>query len=121
MRPRILLAEDNETNVTTFTQYLTAKGFEIIVAGNGREAIEQAIKEKPDLILMDIQMPQVNGLEAIKVIRAEATVKDIPIIAVTALAMPGDLEKCLEAGANDYLSKPVSLKGLLERIQEQLN
>lgn len=120
VRPRILLAEDNQANVTTFTHYLTAKGYDIIVADNGREAIEQAKKEKPDLILMDIQMPQVNGLEAIKTIRADDAVRDIPIIAVTALAMPGDLEQCLEAGANDYLSKPVSLKGLLERIQAQL-
>jgi CheY-like chemotaxis protein len=120
VRPRILLAEDNEANVNTFSHYLNAKGYDIIVAGNGREAIELALKEVPDLILMDIQMPQVNGLEAIKEIRAAGSVKDIHIIAVTALAMPGDLEKCLEAGANDYLSKPVSLKGLLERIQQQL-
>lgn len=121
VRPRILLAEDNEANVKTFSHYLSAKGYDIIVAGNGREAIEQAISEQPDLILMDIQMPHVNGLEAIQAIRADDSVRDIPIIAVTALAMPGDLERCLQAGANDYVSKPVSLKGLLERIQAQLN
>jgi CheY-like chemotaxis protein/anti-sigma regulatory factor (Ser/Thr protein kinase) len=120
-RPRILLAEDNEANINTFSHYLVAKGYDMIVAHNGREAIERTRTEKPDLILMDIQMPQMNGLEAIREIRADENIKAIPIIAVTALAMPGDQEKCLAAGANDYISKPVSLKGLLERIQAQLN
>jgi CheY-like chemotaxis protein len=120
LRPRILLAEDNEANIKTFSQYLTAKGYDMIVVHNGREAIELARQDKPDLILMDIQMPKMNGLEAIREIRADAMLNQIPIIAVTALAMPGDQEKCLAAGANDYLSKPVSLKGLLERIEMQL-
>jgi len=121
VRPRILLAEDNEANVNTFTHYLEAKGYEIVVANNGREAIDRAKSENPDLILMDIQMPKLNGLDAIRAIRADGTMRNIPIIAVTALAMPGDEERCLAAGANDYISKPVSLKGLLERIQAQLN
>lgn len=120
-RPRILLAEDNEANVNTFSHYLIAKGYDIIVAQNGREAIERAKAEKPDLILMDIQMPTMNGLEAIRELRADETMRTVPIIAVTALAMPGDQERCLAAGANDYISKPVSLKGLLNRIQAQLN
>jgi CheY-like chemotaxis protein len=119
-RPRILLAEDNEANINTFSYYLSAKGYDMIVAHNGREAIERAKTDRPDLILMDIQMPNVSGLDAIREIRADDTLQTIPIIAVTALAMPGDQERCLAAGANDYVSKPVSLKGLLERIQNQL-
>ncbi|MCP4360171.1 MAG: response regulator [Chloroflexi bacterium] len=120
VKPRILLAEDNLANINTFSYYLAAKGYEIIVAQNGEEAVQQAQQEKPDLILMDIQMPKMNGLEAIQAIRADALLERIPIIAVTALAMPGDEEACLAAGANDYLSKPVRLKGLLEAIQAQL-
>lgn len=119
-RPRILLAEDNAANIDAFTNYLTAKGYDMIVVHNGRDAVERARLEKPDLILMDIQMPHMNGLDAIREIRTEAALKQVPIIAVTALAMPGDEEKCLAAGANDYLSKPVSLKELLERIEVQL-
>lgn len=120
-RPRILLAEDNEANINTFSHYLMAKGYDIIVAHNGRDAVERAKTDRPDLILMDIQMPHMNGLDAIREIRTDAAMGNIPIIAVTALAMPGDQERCLAVGANDYVSKPVSLKGLLERIQAQLN
>ncbi len=120
-RPRILLAEDSAANIHAFSNFLVAKGYDMIVVHNGRDAIERAKQEKPDLILMDIQMPKMNGLDAIREIRTDATLKEIPIIAVTALAMPGDQEKCLAAGANDYLSKPVSLKELLERIELQLS
>ncbi|HRQ36732.1 MAG TPA: response regulator [Chloroflexota bacterium] len=120
-RPRILLAEDNAANIHAFSNYLAAKGYDMIVVHNGRDAVDRAKQEKPDIILMDIQMPQMNGLDAIREIRADASLKQVPIIAVTALAMPGDQEKCLAAGANDYLSKPVSLKGLLERIEIQLS
>lgn len=119
-RRRILLAEDNAANIHAFSNYLAAKGYDMIVVHNGRDAVDRAKQEIPDLILMDIQMPHMNGLDAIREIRAEAGLRQVPIIAVTALAMPGDQEKCLAAGANDYLSKPVSLKELLERIELQL-
>jgi CheY-like chemotaxis protein len=120
--PSILLAEDNEANIQTFTAYLSAKGFNVDVARNGLDAISHTKTEKPDLVIMDIQMPHMSGLEAIEHIRndTDPAVRDVPIVAVTALAMPGDREICLEAGANDYLSKPVSLKRLVEAVQKHL-
>lgn len=114
--PRLLLAEDNEANIMTFTRYLRAKGYDVTVARNGYEAIEQAKQMDPHLIIMDIQMPRFNGLDAMRRLRNEEGVH-VPIIAVTALAMPGDRERCLEAGANAYMSKPVSLKKLVAEIQ----
>jgi CheY-like chemotaxis protein len=90
------------------------------LAENGEKAIALAQSEKPDLILMDIQMPGMDGLEAIKQIRLNANLAQIPIIALTALAMPGDRDRCLEAGANEYISKPVRLKQLTSLIQEML-
>ena len=120
--PLILLAEDHEANINTFSSYLIAKGFDLILARNGLEAVDRAKADKPDLILMDIQMPQLNGLDAIRKIRqdVDTAVAHIPIIAVTALAMPGDEEACLEAGADGYLSKPVSLRRLVDTIQTHL-
>ncbi|MCP4416983.1 MAG: response regulator [Chloroflexi bacterium] len=118
----ILLAEDHEANINIFSSYLIAKGFDLILARNGVEAVARAQADRPDLILMDIQMPLMNGLEAIGIIRKDedTAVSQIPIIAVTALAMPGDKEACLEAGANDYLSKPVGLRQLVETIETYL-
>ncbi|NEP82644.1 MAG: response regulator, partial [Okeania sp. SIO3B3] len=118
--PLILLAEDNEANITTVLSYLRAKNYRLIVAKNGEEAISLARSENPDLILMDIQMPGMDGLEAIKHIRHDPNLVDIPIVALTALAMTGDRENCLAAGANDYLSKPVKMKQLANTIQELL-
>ncbi|NKQ36391.1 MAG: response regulator [Chloroflexi bacterium] len=118
---RILLAEDNRANITTFTSYLAVKGFEVTVAHDGLEAIAMTKSDQPDLIVMDIQMPKMNGLDAIRAIRADEAIHDIPIIAVTALAMAGDEEACLAAGANAYLSKPVRLVELVETINMQLN
>jgi signal transduction histidine kinase/DNA-binding response OmpR family regulator len=120
-RPVILLAEDNEVNITTLADYLSIKGYQVVIARNGAEAIERATELPPDLILIDIQMPGMDGLEAICRIRANPTLGMIPIIALTALAMPGDRERCLKAGANDYLSKPVSLTGLVAAIDTHLH
>jgi len=118
----VLLAEDSETNLTAMSDYLSAKGCRVIVARNGSEAIRRAREDRPDVILMDIQMPGMDGLEAIRHIRAEPDprVAQVPIIALTAIAMPGDRQRCMEAGANEYLSKPVSLKELVEVIEAQL-
>ena len=113
----ILLAEDNEANVETLSGYLEVKGYRVMVAHDGREALELAQQERPDVILMDIQMPGMDGLEAMRHIRRDGRLADVPIIALTALAMPGDREACLAAGANAYLSKPVNLKGLVEAIE----
>jgi PAS domain S-box-containing protein len=116
----ILLAEDNEANISTISSYLEAKGYRLLVARNGQEAIELAQSSCPNLILMDIQMPGMDGIEAIQRIRQDSKVASIPIIAITALAMPGDREKCLAAGADDYISKPIKFKQLVEMIQQFL-
>jgi PAS domain S-box-containing protein len=117
----ILLAEDNEANISTFSSYLTAKGYNMVLAKNGQEAIDLTHSEHPNLILMDIQMPQVDGIQAITTIRRNPQLVGVPIIALTALAMEGDRERCLAAGANDYLAKPVQLKQLNQKIQEWLS
>ncbi|MBD2176311.1 PAS domain S-box protein [Pseudanabaena sp. FACHB-1998] len=118
--PLILIAEDNEANLITFSSYLEAKNYRTLIAKNGVEAIAFTKSHHPDLILMDIQMPTVDGLEAIRQIRIDDNSKNIPIIALTALTMDGDREKCLEAGATDYLSKPVKLKQMTMLIQQYL-
>jgi len=118
--PRILLAEDNEANIQSISSFLKAKGYHTILARNGLEAINLAQSQLPDLILMDIQMPKMDGLEAIRHIRKQPQLIDIPIVAITALAMSGDREKCLSAGANDYMTKPIKLKQLSITIQQFL-
>jgi signal transduction histidine kinase/CheY-like chemotaxis protein len=118
--PLILIVEDNALNVNTISSYLTAKGYRLIVANDGYAAIELTQQHQPDLILMDIQMPGMDGLEAIAQIRQHPPSVAIPIIALTALAMEGDRQKCLKAGANDYLTKPVKLKQLHTNIQQLL-
>ena len=116
----ILLAEDNETNIIIVGDFLRSRGYQVLVARNGHEAIQQAKEKLPDLILMDIQMPELNGLESTQRIRAQKELRHIPIVALTALAMPGDRERILLAGANDYLAKPVSLLHLLQVIEREL-
>ncbi len=118
-QPLILLAEDNETSSDALSDYLSVKGYRVIVARNGSEAIERARSKKPDVILMDVQMPGMDGLEATRRLRMDADLATTPIIALTALAMPGDREQCLAAGANAYLSKPVNLQGLIGAIEAQ--
>jgi CheY-like chemotaxis protein len=97
------------------------KGYQVIGARNGAEAVDRAHDSAPALILMDIQMPGMDGLEAIRRIRDDPTIVSVPIIALTALAMPGDRERCLAAGADAYLSKPVSLKRLVATIDDLLS
>jgi len=119
--PLLLLAEDNEANIEIMSAYLQAKGYRLIVARNGQEAVDRAKQEHPDLILMDIQMPVMDGIEATRQIRDIPELTSTPIIAVTALAMEGDRERCLATGANEYLSKPVSLKNLTSIIQRLIH
>ena len=118
--PLILLAEDNEANINTVSSYLRAKGYRILLAKTGQEAIDLTQLHRPDLILMDIQMPGMDGLEAIRQLKANSELKSILIIALTALAMPDDRQRCLDAGAKEYLAKPVRLKELSQLIQALL-
>jgi len=115
--PLILLAEDNEENITMTQEYLAINGCRVEVVRNGLDAVAVARELQPSLILMDIQMPGMDGMEATRRIRADENLAHIPIIALTALAMSGDRERCLAAGANEYLSKPVRLRKLLEIIR----
>jgi len=121
-QPLILIAEDNDDNVTIIKDYLTSLNYRLIRAKNGIEALEYAEKYRPDLILMDIQMPEMDGLAAIRHLRdrQDTQLSQIPIIALTALAMPGDRDRCLAVGANDYITKPVSLKALSQTIETEL-
>lgn len=116
----ILLVEDNPNNAQTISTYLEHKGYCLMLAGNGQEAIEVIKQRKPDLILMDVQMPVMDGFEATRQIRQNSQFIDIPIIALTALAMPGDRDQCFAAGMNDYLSKPIRMKHLTTMIEQNL-
>jgi len=117
-RGLILLVEDSEANVLAIGDYLEAKNFQVVVAHNGVEALARASEINPNIILMDIQMPGMDGLEATRHLRADCRFRSVPIIALSAHAMPGDRERCLLAGASDYLSKPVSLKQLVKTIEQ---
>lgn len=119
-RPIILLVEDHSQNIETFSHYLGTKGYKVAVACNGVEALERAWEIRPDVILMDIQMPVLDGLEATRRLKASAELASIPVIALTGLSMPGDRERCMAAGADDYISKPASLKQLVRRIEALL-
>jgi CheY-like chemotaxis protein len=119
-QPVVLLAEDNPANIQTIGDYLSERGFAMRYASNGQIAISMAREIGPDCILMDIQMPVMDGLTAIEHLRSDHQFQSVPIIALTALAMPGDREKCISAGATEYLSKPVSLKALAMLISQLL-
>ena len=116
----ILLVEDDEANINTISSYLNAKGYRVAVARHGQAAIDWLQFQQPDLIVMDIQMPGIDGMETMQQIRGNPLLKDLPIIALTALAMAGDRERFLAAGANDYCTKPVRLKQLVGIIQDLL-
>jgi signal transduction histidine kinase/CheY-like chemotaxis protein len=118
--PLILIADDNELNIDTISGYLNAKGYRTIWAYDGAEAIAMTKSERPDLILMDIQMPELDGITAIERIRADENFHKLPIVAITALAMAGDRDRCMAAGATEYLSKPLKLKQLVTIVQQLL-
>jgi CheY-like chemotaxis protein len=116
-----LIAEDNKANQGMYADFLAYRGFRIVLATNGLDAIQRATQDHPDLILMDIQMPVMDGLDAIRRLRANPEFPAIPIVALTALAMPGDRERGIEAGADAYLTKPVHLSQLAQTINGLLN
>ncbi len=117
---KILLVEDNEMNRDMLSRRLSKRGFDVVIAVDGESGVEMAVSEHPDLILMDISLPGINGEEATRLIKKNETTTSIPIIALTAHAMAGDREKALEAGCDDYDSKPVELPRLLAKIQSLL-
>jgi PAS domain S-box-containing protein len=119
-RPIILLIEDMKELTMMMVDYLEMAGYQVLTAHNGIAGIEQAKKIHPDLILLDIQMPGIDGLEVTRRLRADPNFRITPIIALTALAMPGDRERCLAAGTTDYLAKPVSLKKVAQMIEDYL-
>jgi CheY-like chemotaxis protein len=110
---RILLAEDDVRNIFALSAVLEPRGATMVIARNGREAVDLARAERPDLVLMDIMMPEMDGLAATRAIRAEPALRDVPIIALTAKARREDREQCLEAGANDYMAKPIDVDKLV--------
>ena len=116
----LLLAEDNPANVTLIRDLLEYRGFRVSVASNGIEALELAALIRPALILMDVQMPQLDGLEATRRLKQNPQLRDTPVIILTALAMEGDRERCLASGADDYLGKPIRMAELFERIDHWL-
>jgi CheY-like chemotaxis protein len=113
---RILYIEDNEDNVYMLTQRLTRHGFEVSIALDGAHGIAMAIRERPDLILMDLGLPALDGWTATRQLKLLPDTKDIPILALSAHTMPGDRDKALEAGCDDYDTKPVVFERLLEKI-----
>lgn len=118
---KILLVEDNEMNRDMLSRRLARKGFEVVIAVDGAEAVKMAESEMPALILMDMSLPVMDGWEATRLLKAQDLTKGTPIIALTAHAMSGDREKCLEAGCDDYDTKPIEFKRLLEKIKIQLD
>ena len=114
--PLVLVAEDNIANVKVLSSFLEKSGCRILHASTGTQAVELALKKAPDIILMDVQMPEMDGIEATRRISQDPRTKEIPIICVTALAMPKDMEACLEAGARAYVSKPYEMYDLLQKI-----
>jgi CheY-like chemotaxis protein len=117
---KILLVEDTDVVITLMSEYLLYKGYKVFVARNGLEGVMLARKEHPDLILMDVMMPEMDGLEATRQIRKDRSLQNVPIIALTALAMAGDREFCLAAGMNDYMSKPIKMQELADMIEKHL-
>jgi two-component system, cell cycle response regulator DivK len=117
---KILLVEDNEMNRDMLSRRLERKGYEVFIAVDGAQGVAMAIAERPDLILMDMSLPVMDGWTATRQIKANPQTKIIPVIALTAHAMSGDREKSLEAGCDDYDTKPIELPRLLEKIESFL-
>jgi two-component system cell cycle response regulator DivK len=118
--PKILLVEDNEMNRDMLTRRLARKGFQTAVAVDGEQGVAMAESEQPDLILMDMSLPVIDGWEATRRIKSIPRTSAIPVIALTAHAMQGDRERALEAGCDDYDTKPVEFSSLLEKIESLL-
>jgi CheY-like chemotaxis protein len=117
---KILLVEDNEMNRDMLSRRLKKRGHEVVIAVNGQEGVTMASSEAPEIILLDMSLPVMDGWEAARILKADAATRSIPIIALTAHAMAGDRERCLEAGCEDYDTKPIEFKRLLGKIDALL-
>ncbi|MBB4301508.1 two-component system cell cycle response regulator DivK [Rhodobium orientis] len=120
MAKKVLIVEDNDLNMKLFRDLLEANGYETVQTRNGLEAMDLAREHHPDLILMDIQLPEVSGLEVTKWIKEDDDLKMIPVVAVTAFAMKGDEERIRQGGCEAYLSKPISIGKFLETVKSYL-
>jgi two-component system cell cycle response regulator DivK len=115
--PRILIIEDNEENRDALARRLQRRGYDVVMAGDGQQGVEMAKSEKPDLVLMDMNMPVLDGWRASQLVRADPETRELPIIGLTAHALAGDREKALQAGCSDYHTKPVDFPRLLAQIE----
>ena len=117
---KVLIVEDNELNMKLFNDLLEAHGYTTFQTKNGLEALNIARMHRPDLILMDIQLPEVSGLEITKWLKADEELRDIPVVAVTAFAMKGDEEKIRQGGCEGYIAKPISIAGFMRVVEHHL-
>ncbi len=120
MAKKILIVEDNELNMKLFNDLLEAHGYTTLTTRDGTEAYDIVKDKKPDLILMDIQLPEISGFDITRRIKGDNDLKDIPVIAVTAFAMKGDEDKIRECGCNGYISKPISIESFIQTIQTHI-
>ena len=118
---RVLLVEDNEMNRDMLSRRLTRRGFEVIFAVDGQQGVDLARTERPDIILMDMSLPVLDGWEATRRVKADDATRSVPVIGLTAHAMSGDYERAIEAGCDDYDTKPVELDRLIGKIERLLN
>ena len=118
--PKVLVVEDNEMNRDMLTRRLQRRGYEVVVSEDGEDAVNKARSESPDIILMDMDLPVLDGWAATRKLKDSPETKAIPVIALTAHAMAGDRERALEAGCDDYDTKPVEFSRLIEKIEAQL-
>lgn len=121
MKKVILIVEDEALNMELVRDVLQVSGYTTLEAVDGKQGVELARKRKPDLILMDIRMPVMDGLEAARILKADAGTRNIPIVALTSHAMKGDKEKIIQAGCDGYLAKPLNIKDLKEKVLEYLS
>lgn len=121
MSKTILIVEDNELNMKLFNDLLQAHGYNTVQTMDGRDAVALARDHRPDLILMDIQLPEISGLEITRMLKADSDLKRIPVVAVTAFAMKGDEEKIREGGCEGYIAKPISIPTFLDTVSRFLN
>lgn len=115
-KKKILVVEDNPINMILIKEILTANGFEVIEAYNGHDAIKRGTEERPDLILMDLNLPEMDGITATKILKSNILCKDVPIVAITASAMKGDEEKIIAEGFDGYIAKPIEMKKFIKDV-----